>query len=181
MSSENTVYVTQPSTSGSDHSRFSNQFKGLVQYNIPSHLLDARDETGTKQDEDELATRENQQKRARDRRGRNKTKLETAEKDLDEWEELLKRFNVADGIKEPDSDQLQTIQDLNASVVDVIVTAGAAELPRKIAARTKELKKVVDDHQAAYDKECKASYCRISYLFYLIFRKSPLVSSRSMP
>ena len=157
MSSESTVYVNQPSSSGSDHSRFSNQLKGLVQYNIPSHLLDARDEVGTKQDEEELATRENQQKRARDRRGRAKTKLEIAERHLDEWEELLKRFNVADGIKEPDSDQLQTIQDLNASVVDVVVTAGAAELPRKIAARTKEMKKAVDEHQATYDKECKVS------------------------
>ena len=155
MSSESTVHVNQPSTSGSDHSRFSNQLKGLIQYNIPSHLLDAQDEIGTKQDEEELTTRENQQKRARDRRGRSKSKLEAAEKNLDEWEELLKDFNVADGIKEPDADQLRTIQDLNASVVDVVVTAGAAELPRKIAARTKELKKAVDENLAAYDKECK--------------------------
>ena len=71
--------------------------------------------------------------------------------------ELLRKFNVADGIKEPDAEQLQTIQDLNASVVNVAVTAGAAELPRKIAARTKELKKDVDDRLAAYDKECKVS------------------------
>ena len=155
MSSESTVYVNQPSVSGSDQSRFSNQLKGLIQYNIPAHLLDAQDEAGTKQDEDELATRENQLKRARDRRGKAKIKLEAAEKNLDDWEELLKKFNVADGIKEPDADQLQTIQDLNASVVDVVVTAGAAELPRKIAARTKELKKAVDDSQAAYDRECK--------------------------
>ena len=163
MSSESTVYVQQPSTSGSDHSRFSNQLKGLIQYNIPAHLLDAHDEAGTRQDEEELKTRENQQKRARDRRGRAKTKLEAAEKDLDEWEELLRKFNVADGIKEPDADQLQTIQDLNASVVDVVVTAGAAELPRKIAARTKDLKKAVDDSLAAYDKECKVSYILFDY------------------
>ena len=155
MSSENTVSIHQPSTSGSDHSRFSNQLKGLIQYNIPSHLLDPRDEAGTKQDEDELATRENQQRRARDRRGKAKDRLEAAEKELDEWEDLLKRFNVADGIKEPNADQQKTIQDLNASVVDVVVAAGASELPRKIAARTKELKKAVDDQQASYDKECK--------------------------
>ena len=155
MSSENTVSISQPSTSGSDQSRFSNQLKGLIQYNIPSHLLDPRDESGTKQDEDELTTRENQQKRARDRRGKAKERLEHAEAELDEWEDLLKKFNVADGIKEPNADQRQAIQDLNASVVDIVVTAGASELPRKIAARTKELKKAVDEQQASYDKECK--------------------------
>ena len=148
-----------PSSSGTGQSRYSNQLKSLMQYNIPSHLLDDVDDGRTKDDEDELADRLQQEKRARSSRVESSKTLKAAEKELQDFKQLLSSYNIADNIRNPTADQQKAITDMNESVMEVTVAAGANEMQRKIAQKSLELKKAVDDARAVYDRDCKVILC----------------------
>ena len=156
-----------PSSSGSGQSRYSNQLKSLMQYNVPNHLLADVDDGRTKDDEDELADRLQQEKRARSSRVESSKHLRAAEKDLQDFKQLLTSYNIADNVRNPTTDQQRTITDMNQSVVDVIVAAGANEMQRKIAQKSLELKKAVDDARAIYDRDCKVIWSYYGNIAYL--------------
>ena len=147
--------VIMPSSSGTDHSRYSNTIKSLIQYNVPSYLLEEEDDTRTKDDEDELTNRQEQESRARERRLQSSKAVKAAEKEFNDFKELLKLYKVADNVRTPSAGQQQAITDMNASVMNVTVAAGQDTMQHRIASKSLDLKKAVDEAQAAYDKDCK--------------------------
>ena len=150
--------LVMPSSSGSDQSRFSNQLKTLMQYNVPSHLLDDEDDSKTKDDEDELTSRQEQENLARERRTASAKELKAANLALSEFKQLLTLYNVAENVRNPSANQQQTIVDMNQSVVDVDVTPGADSMQHRIAARSLQLKKALDDARTAWDRDCKVLF-----------------------
>ena len=146
------------SSSLSDQGRFSNAAKSLIQYKVPDHLLD-EDDDNSAEDQKELDRRQQQETRLSKNRSRASDQLTEAEKDLSDFEELLRAYNAADSLKNPSDADSQTIQDMNTSVVGVVVEAGAGTvLARQIAKKALQLKKKVDDSQAEYDRICKVCF-----------------------
>ena len=143
------------SSSLSEQGRFANAAKSLIQYRVPDHLLDEEDDNSA-EDQKELDRRQQQETRLCKNRSRASDQLTQAEKELTDFEDLLRAYNAADSLKNPSSDDTKVIEDMNTSVVGVVVEAGnGTVLARQIAKRALDLKKKVDDSQSEYDRICK--------------------------
>ena len=152
MNSENQI---AGSSSLAENGRFGAVMKSLVQYHVPTHLLPAK-EVGTSQDEEELSTRKADRDEYTDKKNDAHQSHSRAKQALKDFEQLLRAYNIAENLKNPSADQTQTIEDMNASIVDVTAEDGAGSLiARKIAAKSLQLKKARDDTHSSWDKACK--------------------------
>lgn len=151
--------LTSNSSSTAEHARFSAAMKGLIQYNIPAHLLTNEEDGSKAEDQEELDQRHDQEKRLIRRRKTASSQLKQAENEFNEFQDLLEAYKVADGMKDPSGEHAQAITNLNASIVDVVAANGTGTvIARQIAAKSLALKKQLDEAQAEYDRVCKVIF-----------------------